>query len=150
LIVYVDLSAKVEQWERDSVVAACNGVARVYLIPGRVKQQLRRWLMSRYRRTSIHYRAFALFVYLAIREDLAAIDQVIIDQDYTGADVEGTIKNLLLDLMRAGKPGVTAGFIRFENVADSTADVYARETFMRKRAPDRTVSFEDLLAILEK
>jgi hypothetical protein len=150
MIVRVDLSAKVERWEQDSAVAACNGLARVYLIPGKVKQQLRQWLFSRYRRNSATYRAFALFVYLAIREDLGSIEQVVIDQDYSGAGVEGTIKNLLLDLLRADRPEVTAGFIRFENVADSRADVFAREAFQRKRAADRTISFDELLSILEK
>lgn len=149
-IVYIDLSAKIERWEQDSAIAVCNGTTRVLLVPGRVKQQVRRLLIRRHDRRTTHYRAFALFIYLAVREDLSQIQQLVIDQDYTGASVEGTIKNFLLPLLRRDKPNVTAGFIRFENVAGSNADVFARECFQRKRTPDRTVSFEELAAILGK
>jgi hypothetical protein len=148
LIVYVDLSAKVERWEQDSIVASCNDFTRVLLISGRAKQQLRRWLINQYDRRTTHYRAFAAFVYLAVRDDLDHIEQLVIDQDYTGAKVEGTIKNFLLPLLRRHKPSITAGFIRFRNVAGSRADLFAREAFQKKRKPDRVVQIEELLTIL--
>ena len=150
MIVYVDLSAKVEQWTEDSVVAACNGVSRVYLIPGKVKQQLRRWLHKNHRRGSTHYRAFALFVYLAIRDDLSLIEQVVIDRDYSGSEAEATIKNFLLSFLRMHRPSVTAGFIQFENVAGRRADLFARDCFQGKREPDAVVQYEELEAILRK
>jgi len=149
-IVYVDLSAKVEQWERDSAVAACNDITRILLIPGRVKQQVRQMLIRQHTRSSVHYRAFAVFIYLAIRDDLANIEQLVIDRDYSGANVEGVIKSLLLDLLHKDKPNLPNGFIRFENIAGQRADVFARECFQRKREADRMVRFEELEAILRK
>lgn len=148
MILYVDLSAKVERWEQDSVVDSCNEFTRVLLISARVKQHLRRWLIQQHERRTTHYRAFAAFVYLAVRDDLNHIEQLVIDQDYSGASVEGTIKNFLLPLLRRDKPGISAGFIRFRNVAGSRADLFAREAFQKKRKPDRVVQIEELLTIL--
>jgi hypothetical protein len=42
-----------------------------------------------------------------------------------GADPEATIKNVLLRLLRMDKPETTAGFVRFDQVKGSQADVLA-------------------------
>ena len=39
-------------------------------------------------------------------------ERKIYQQDYTGPEVEGTIKNLLLNLVRADRPEVSSGFIQ--------------------------------------
>ncbi len=150
VIVYVDLSAKVEHWTKASAIAVSNGGSRVYLITGKVKQRLRRLLAGRHGRQSLQYRVLALFVYLAVRDQLPRIRQIVIDRDYSGAEAEATIKNLLLPLLQRDRPTVTAGFIRFENVKDKPADILAREVFENRRAADRVVSFQELMAILEE
>lgn len=149
-IVYVDMSAKVEQWNRDSAVAACNDTQRILLVPGRVKQSLRTHLLSGNKRKTAHFRIFALLIFLAVKDDLDTISQIVIDQDYTGHSAEGQIKNLLLSLIRRVRPKTTGGFIRFENVRGHSADVFARQVFTRKRQPTRVVTYEEVLGILEK
>jgi hypothetical protein len=149
-IVYVDLSAKVEQWTRDSAVAVCDGFSRVYLVPSRDKQKARDLIIRLHGRTNVQYRVFAVLIYLAIRADLPNIQQIVVDRDYPGSHQEGTIKNFLLNHLRKDWPKVTAGFIRFENVAGSRADALAREVFLREAQPDGVVSYQEIGAVLRK
>jgi hypothetical protein len=57
---YVDLSAKIEQWTKDSAVAISNGESKVYLVTARVKQKLRMQLANKYDAKTLKYRMLAL------------------------------------------------------------------------------------------
>jgi len=149
-IVYVDLSAKIEQWPNDSAVAVSNDASRAILAPSKVKQQARRWLSARYGGKSTQYRVLAVLIYLAVKDDLANIQQIVIDQDYSGHQVEATIKNLLLHLLRRDRPNVKAGFIRFENVKGSRADRLARQVYRGKAKPDKVIQWGEVERILGK
>ena len=110
-IVYVDLSAKVEHWNTDSAIAIADGFSTSYLVPARVKQAVRRRLTELYGTKSLTYRALALFIYLAVHEHLLIIHQIVIDRDYTGDRAQGTIKNILLNMLRRDKSDLTHGVI---------------------------------------
>ena len=47
-IVYVDMSAKAEQWTQASAVALSNDLSWVCLVPGKVKQRVRKLLGQRH------------------------------------------------------------------------------------------------------
>jgi len=147
-LAYVDMSAKVEQWSWNSAIAISNGSSRVYLIPGRVKQEVRRLLIRLYGEKSIEYRTFALLVFLIVRDELANISQLIIDRDYTGNEAEATIKNLLFPWLHASRPGVTSGFIRFENVRGSKVDKLARKVYAGEAKADKKISFTEVEALV--
>ena len=74
-IVYIDLSAKVEHWNSDSAIAVADGFSASYLVPAKVKQMVRRWVVERYGTKSVKYRVLALFVYLAVRDFMDSIQQ---------------------------------------------------------------------------
>ena len=149
-VVYVDLSAKVEHWQTDSAVAVTDGFAATYLIPGPVKQQARHLLLELYGRKSIIYRALALFVYVGVRQHRGRIRQIVIDQDYTGSEVEGTIKNLLLNLVRADRPEVSSGFIQMPHIKGSRADRLARQVFAREVAPTQIVTWREIESLIRR
>lgn len=149
-VVYVDLSAKAEQLSMGSAVAVSNGKSWVYLIPSQAKQQARQWLAEQHGTRNMQYRLLALFVYVAVRERLPEIRQIVIDRDYTGGQVESTIKSLLLRLIRRDKPDVTGGFIQFENVKGSRADRLARAVFEGKAEPQRVIGFSELERVLRQ
>lgn len=96
--VYVDVSAKLEQWSKASAVAVSNGATIVCFVPARVKQRLRQALLNRYDAKTVKHRAFAILVYAAIKDELLQIKQVVLDQDYTGNEAEVTVRNVLLSL----------------------------------------------------
>jgi hypothetical protein len=147
-IVYVDLSAKVEQWTRASAVAMSNDGRRVYLVSGKVKQHARRLIKQRHGGKSAQYRLLAALVFLVVREDLPHISQIVIDQDYAGTQAEATIKNLLLHLLRKEMPNVTAGFVRFAEVRGSQADRLAKQVYDGEQTPDRVLCWQELEALL--
>lgn len=149
-VVYVDLSAKVEHWQTDSAVAVADGFAVTYLIPAPVKQQARRLLLDLHGRKSVVYRALALFVYVGVRQNLGRIRQLVIDQDYTGPEVEGTIKNLLLHLVRVDRPEVSSGFVQMANVKGARADRLARQVFAREVLPTRVVAWSEVESIIRR
>jgi hypothetical protein len=149
-VVYVDLSAKAEQFDQDSAVAVSNDTVWVYLVPARVKRQLRVQITTQHGTHNLQYRVLAVLIYATVKPHLSEIHQIVIDRDYTGASTEGTIRNLLLHLLRRDRPDVTAGFVRFENVKGSAADKTARQVFRRKREPERILSFAEIRPILGK
>lgn len=148
MVVYVDMSAKVEDWNADSAVAVSNGISHAYLIPAKVKQNARRLVTELYSNKSVTYRLFALFIYIAVKDNLRNVRQIVIDKDYSGEAVEVTIKNLLLNLLRRNKPDTDSGFIRFANVKDSRADILAREAFQRKVTSVKVVTWSEIETII--
>ena len=147
-IVYVDLSAKMEQWNRDSAIAVSNDHCTVCLVPAKVKQRLRRRLIEAHDGKSTHYRALAILIYMMVKDNLADITRIVIDKDYTGRQAEATIKNLLLQLLRRERPGLTGRFVQFDYVAGRAADVQARAVFRRERQPDRVLRFAEIAQAL--
>ena len=124
-IVYIDLSAKAEQWTQSSAVAITNDLSWVCLVPGRVKQRIRKLLAERHGTKNLQYRVFAAMIYLTLRGRLSVIQQIVIDKDYHGVRAEATIKNLLLAHIRKELPGAKGDLIRFANVKGSEADLLA-------------------------
>ncbi|HHY55122.1 MAG TPA: hypothetical protein GYA08_06765 [Chloroflexi bacterium] len=148
--VYVDVSAKLEQWSKASAVAVSNGATIVCFVPARVKQRLRQALLNRYDAKTVKYRAFAILVYAAIKDELLQIKQVVLDQDYTGNEAEVTVRNVLLSLLRKQNPNIPASFVRFQRVRGSNADRLARDVYMGKLSPTRVIGFSELESILVK
>lgn len=149
--VYIDLSAKLEQWSKASAIAMANdGQQRVYLVSSKVKQQARRRIKELYGSTAVQYRLLSVLVYLLAYESLATIDFIIIDKDYAGEKAEGTIKNILLDLFHKDNPNVTAGMIQFGNVKGSHADRLAKQVYDGKVKPDQFLTFGEIAKYLKK
>jgi hypothetical protein len=84
-----------------------------------------------------------------VRERLTEIDQIVIDQDYTGQQPEATIKNLLLPLLRRHRSDITAGYIQFRQVKGSRADRVAKQVFDGERKPERIVAWLEIEKLLE-
>jgi hypothetical protein len=151
ITVYIDLSAKLEKWTQASAIAMANdNLYRVYLVPSKIKQQARQLIKELYGSKAVQYRLMAVLVYLVVRESLAALDYIVIDKDYSGDRAAGTIKNVLLDLIRSDRPTATAGMIRFENVKGSRADQLAKLVFDGKLQPDYSLKFREIARVLRK
>ncbi len=145
--VSVDLSAKTEQWTKDSAVAFSDGIQGSMLVRSRVKQQARRWLERRYpnrRSTYYTFLMFALMVYLLIEPHLDEIEHVVIDQDYPGKENEGLIKDFLLNFLHNAGYKIRGRYISFREVRGSQADVLAREIYRGREKPDRRISLSEI------
>ena len=145
---YVDLSAKVDHWTKDSAVAVSNDGCHVFLASGKVKQKARLRIRSRHGEKSEQYRLLAALIYVAISTDLPTLAYVVIDQDYSGAAAEATIKNFLLELLHRDRADITSGFIRFAKLRGTRADRMAKRVYDGKTKPDHNLKFSELEDLL--
>jgi hypothetical protein len=152
-VFYVDVSAKIENWTADSVVALTNGSARVLVVPAKVKQEARAWLRRRYPNRNGTYHALillAVLISLIIEPDLDSAEYIVIDEDYSGAAIHAKLKTELAPLLRQRRPDFSSGRIQFQRVKGTKADRLAREVFlMRSRRKYRHVTFEEIWKTLQ-
>jgi hypothetical protein len=149
-VVYIDVSAKVEQWNQDSAVAVSDGRSWTVLFPSTLKRVVRQYFVERHGSKNLQFRMLAFLVYVAVREHLGGVEQIVIDQDYIGRNVEVAITNFLLAWLRIEQPEIRASFIRFERVRGSKADKLARAVFGGKLAAGKTVTIDEVNRLLRK
>lgn len=152
-VVYIDVSAKIENWTADSVLAVTNNLVRVFVIPAKVKQEARAWLRDRFpdRRGSYHALILlAILVRLIVDSDLSEIEFIVIDEDYPGDGAQAKIKNELVPLLRHERPDFNGKRILFQRVKGTKADRVAREIYqLRNRRRYRHITIEDIRAVIQ-
>ena len=152
-IFYVDVSAKIENWTADSVIALTNGSARVLVVPAKVKQEVRAWLRTRYPNRRGTYHALillAVLISLIVEPGLEGIEYIVIDEDYSGPEVHAKLKNELVPLLRQKWSDITGGKIHFQRVKGTKADRLAREVYqLRSRRKYRHVTLEEIKRALQ-
>lgn len=146
-VVEVDLSAKVEQWSKNTAVAFSDGIQGSILVESSIKRAARRWLRTWHpNRSKAFYRhnLLAAFVYLLIKPHLQQIEHVVIDKDYPGKKNEGLIKDFLLNLLHWEDPSLRGEFISFREVRGSAADILARRVYLGDKGADRKITVKDI------
>lgn len=146
-VVEVDLSAKVEQWSKNTAVAFSDGIQGSILIESSIKRAARDWLKTwcPNRGTAFYqYNLLAAFVYLLIKPHLQQIEHVVIDKDYPGEKNEGLIKVFLLNLLHREDPSLRGRFISFREVKGSAADILARRVYLGDKEADRKIAIKDI------
>lgn len=146
-VVEVDLSAKVEQWSKNTAIAFSDGIQGSILIESSIKRAARDWLRAWHpNRSKAFYRYSLLtaFVYLLVKPHLQQIEHVVIDKDYPGAKNEGLIKDVLLGLLHREDPSLRGEFISFQEVRGSAADILARRVYLGDKKADRKIAIKDI------
>ena len=93
----IDQSGKIEQTDKNTVIAYSNGTQRAILIHRKVKRQIQEMFRERGITKYFIYQTFAVGVYLLIR-NLKEIQKITIDQEYPEKD--RLIKQIILDLLK--------------------------------------------------
>lgn len=146
-VVEVDLSAKVEQWSKNTAVAFSDGIQGSILVESSIKRAARRWLRTWHPNRSkafYRYNLLAAFVYLLIKPHLQQIEHVVIDKDYPGEKNEGLIKDFLLNLLHWEDPSLRGEFVSFREVRGSAADILARRVYLGDKGADRKITVKDI------
>lgn len=143
--VCVDISAKIENWEKPSVIAVSNGHSRALVISAEVKQAAARLLSGS---EPPQYTLMALLSYIVIAPDIERLSSVILDQDYSGDVAERIIRRLLLELLRRHRPKLKASAVRMQKVAGSNADKLARAIYKGKLQANGEITLEDIQDVL--
>lgn len=155
--VEVDLSAKVEQWSKDTAVAFSDGIRGSIFIRHKTKKAARDWLKTRYpdRSQSFYkYLLFSALIYLLIKPYLEQIERIVVDLDYSGRKSKEMITNFLLNFFQSDDPSLRGSFIEFKEVKGSKADLLARELFERSKkgrcVADRKIGLDDIRMVFPK
>lgn len=143
--VCVDISAKIEAWDKPSVVAVANDHDRAMLIPIEVKAAAVQMLPGV---PQPQITLMAVFTYLAVRPEIYLVSSITLDRDYSGQIAERLITRQLVELIRRDRPRFKASAIRIAQVEGSRADRLAREVYRGLRQPDGAISLADIEAVL--
>ena len=144
--VSVDVSAKIEAWDKPSLIAVANDHTRVLLVTAATKQAAARLLASG--DEPAQYVLMAVLTYLAVWPEINQISSLTLDRDYSGDVAERIIVRRLLVMLRQHRPKLIASAVRMENVAGSRADKLARAAYRGLRRPEREITLEEIAALL--
>ncbi|MDP3184249.1 MAG: hypothetical protein Q8M58_03140 [Anaerolineales bacterium] len=144
--VEVDQSGRMEM-SGDTIVAVSDGFTVTVRVTARVKQGVQKALRERgVKPRLIMTRMFAGAIWLAIRDHLAEIDLLRIDEEYIG--YEAVIKSLLCDKIRAAGFACFGDDIQIVRVGKrSPAHKAAIGVTRRQRSADKTPSVAQLLEV---
>ena len=144
--VRVDVSAKIEAWEKPSLIAVANDHARVLLVTAATKQAAARLVATG--DEPAQYALLAVLTYLAVLPDLDHLSSITLDRDYSGQVAERRVLRRLLGLLRRQLPKLKASALRMDNIAGSQADRLARAAYRGLRRPDGEIRLEEIAALL--
>ncbi|MBS3093528.1 hypothetical protein J4456_03030 [Candidatus Pacearchaeota archaeon] len=140
----VDQSGKIEQLDRDTVIAFSNDYQYSIFIPRKVKQEFYR--LYRVRIKHLRYKLFVIGIYYCLRDYFRLNELILIDCEYSGK--ENLIKSLLLNLFRKYHL-INPKIIHFGTIGKrSNAHAAAIDVFRENRKPNFTLSLKDIENLL--
>jgi hypothetical protein len=149
-VIEVDQSGKIEDTATDTVLAFSNGKSYAVLIPATTKraciQQLRRRGKSG---KSLYWRLFTKALFLLLKDHMADLITVTIDDEYTGHSAP--IKQELLRLLWGAGVAIDPGQIRFGLIqqgkqGNPPAHEKAYSVHRGNEKPDRVLTVGELIA----
>lgn len=144
--VSVDISAKLEAWDKPSMIAVANDHTRVLLVTPATKQAAARLLAGS--EEPAQYALMAILTYLAVWPEIHQLSSITLDQDYSGLLAERRVLRRLLKLLRQNRPKLKASALRMENIAGSQADKLARAAYRGQWQPDGEITLAQIVALL--
>lgn len=143
----IDQSGKIEKTNKSTIIAFSNGVSSSVLVKAKDKQELQKFFRKMGKGRVFVYNVFAILIFILIRPHLNQIDQVIIDDEYTGQSY--LIKNFLMQNIKKDNPNFTARSILFRNIGrKSKAHLEAYGVALNKRKAAKVISAREVLKFL--
>lgn len=143
----VDQSGKIEQLNKDSVIAFSNKNQYSVLIPKEVKREVFKTYKGKVK--ELRYRLFCIGVYFCLRDYIKEKELITICCEYVGK--ENLIKSFLLDYLRKDYPAVDPKIIRFGEIGkNSNAHAVAIDVYRGNRRPNKILSLSEVEKWLKK
>jgi len=143
----IDQSGKIEQLNKDTVIAFSNNTQYAVLIPKDLKQKLFRTYKGLVK--ELRYRLFCVGVYFCLKDYLKEKELITICCEYAGK--ENLIKSFLLDYLRKGYSAIDPKIIRFGKIGkQSHAHAVAIDVFRGNRKPNRILSLNEVEKWIKK
>lgn len=148
--VEVDQSGKIGDTKVPTVLAFSNGKQFSILIPATVKRACIQKLRGKGKlETRVYVQLFAVGLFLLLRRNSQALEQIIIDMEYPGH--EAKIKEHLINLFQRTGIKLNPAKIQFDFVRKkSNAHKLAIETFKGKVAPHQVIQLGQILREFRK
>lgn len=145
--VEVDQSGKIEQLNKDTVIAFSNKNQYSVLIPKNVKQELFKIYKGKVK--ELRYRLFCIGVYFCLRNYIREKELVTICCEYIGK--ENLIKSFLLDWLRKDFASINPKIIRFGRIGKSSnAHAVAIDVYRGNRRPNIILSLREVEECIKK
>lgn len=145
-IYQIDQSGKIEQTNKDTVIAYANNTQYAVLIPRRIKRKVQEVFRLHGFTQLFIYFLFSVGVYYLL-ESLQGKSETIIDTEYPGKDK--ILLNFLNSLLKKNrKPNHNIRIARIGN--RPPAHYAAKDVFDKKIPPNRVLSLEDIIRALKK
>lgn len=131
----IDQSGKIENTNKDTIVAFSNRVFGSILIEAKDKREIQEIFRRIGKSRVFIYKLFAILIFLLIKNHLKKIEEIVIDEEYPGKSV--LIKDFLLREIRKVYPKFSKENIFFKPIGKkSKAHNIAYNTFKKRRKAD--------------
>jgi len=145
----IDQSGKIENTDRDTVIAFSNDISGNIMIKAKDKREIQKFFRRIGKSRVFIYKLFAILIFLAIKKHIKKIDQIIIDIEYPGW--EHLIKDYLLSGIKRVKPNFDAKNISFKAIGKkSKAHLVAADVTHKKVKPDLEIKIKETLKYIIK
>lgn len=149
MIIEIDQSGKIENTNRNTIIAFSNNVFGSILITGKDKREIQEIFREAGKPKVFVYRLFAILIFILIKKHIKKIDQIIIDLEYPGKS--NLIKNYLLQEIKKERTDFSSGDITFKRIGrKSKAHSIAYLTFKERMRPDIIAKKKDILNFIVK
>ena len=143
----IDQSGKIEQLNKNSVIAFSNKTQYSVLIPKEVKQEAFKLYKGKIK--DLRYRLFCIGVYYCLKDYIKEKEFVTICCEYQGK--ENLIKSFLLNYLRKEYPTIDSKIIHFGRIGkESNAHAVAIDVYRGNRMPNRISSLNEVEKCLKK
>ena len=145
----IDQSGKIEDTSKNTIIAFSNAKIKSIFISAREKRELQKFFRRIGKPRIFVYRVFAILTFLLIKSDLQEIQDIIIDQEYTGKSA--LIKNFLLQEIKKVNPSFSRANIDFQQIGKkSRAHFLAYGVAIGKRNADIEVGAKEIFKMIVK
>lgn len=142
----IDMSGKIEQTNKDTVLAYSNAEQYSVAIPKKVKRQVQEFFRRQGLTRLYVYTLFSLGIFYLLK-NIKGRHDIIIDLEYPGRDK--LIKSLIKAFMESRNRDIS--YIKFSRIGNRPKAHYAaKNVFDKKVKPNYTIKLEDVNNALKK
>lgn len=148
----IDMSGRIEETNKPTVLAVANGIAISHLLSAREKRKVIASLSQKKpdrRRAQVHILVFSSLLFLLLKDTIGAFSTVYVDDEYPSH--AAVIKNRVMTLLIESGINLDRNQIAFSLVGKkSPAHKIAYATFQGRRSANRVLTAKNVLETFEK
>ena len=146
----IDQSGKIEETNKDTIIAFSNGIKQSVRIHRRTKRRLQETFRTYGKPRLFRFRVFACGVYILIKNYLSKINQIVIDTEYIGN--EKLIKEMIIEIANSEpiKNDLRQKIVFKRIGKNSSAHILALSVSRKNIKADKVIGYDELVKIAIK